>query len=83
MRSGGHAACTSWRMAVMVGSTSKRLCLWCTKGLITRVELEHSSLTPLEAAKHAVGWPHFIAWLGVAAGGEEPGIDPWKHDPPG
>jgi uncharacterized protein YndB with AHSA1/START domain len=53
------------------------------KGSLTRVELEHSGLTPVEAAKHAIGWPHFIARLAVAAGGKEPGIDPWKDDPPG
>jgi len=37
------------------------------RGEGTRVELEHSGLIPAEVEKHAVGWPHFIARLGVAA----------------
>lgn len=49
----------------------------------TRVELEHSGLVPAEAAKHAIGWPHFIERLGIAAGGGDPGPDPWKASPPG
>jgi uncharacterized protein YndB with AHSA1/START domain len=51
------------------------------RGAITRVELEHAGLVPSEAAKHAIGWPHFIARLGVAAAGAEPGPDPWKTSP--
>lgn len=53
------------------------------RGSITRVELTHRGLTPSEAAKHAVGWPHFIERLGVAASGRDPGPDPWKTEPPG
>jgi hypothetical protein len=49
----------------------------------TRVELEHSGLVPAEAAKHAVGWPHFIERLAIAAAGDDPGVDPWKASPPG
>ncbi|MBI5287970.1 MAG: SRPBCC domain-containing protein [Chloroflexi bacterium] len=49
----------------------------------TRVELEHSGLVPVEAAKHAIGWPHFIERLGVAAAGGDAGPDPWKESPPG
>jgi uncharacterized protein YndB with AHSA1/START domain len=49
----------------------------------TRVTLEHSGLAPTEAKKHAIGWPHFIERLAVAAGGGEPGPDPWKTAPPG
>jgi uncharacterized protein YndB with AHSA1/START domain len=49
----------------------------------TRVELEHSGLLPAEAAKHALGWPHFIERLGIAAAGGDPGPDPWKVSPPG
>ena len=48
----------------------------------TRVTLEHSGLAPDEASKHAVGWPHFIERLAVAAGGADPGPDPWKTAPP-
>jgi uncharacterized protein YndB with AHSA1/START domain len=48
----------------------------------TRVTLEHSGLTPGEAKKHAIGWPHFINRLAVAARGGDPGADPWKKAPP-
>lgn len=44
----------------------------------TRVTLEHSGLVSGEAEKHAIGWPHFIERLGVAAAGGDPGPDPWK-----
>lgn len=53
------------------------------RGPSTRVELTHSGLAPSEAAKHAIGWPHFIERLGIAAGGRDPGPDPWKSAPPG
>ncbi|MDX2018970.1 MAG: SRPBCC domain-containing protein [Deltaproteobacteria bacterium] len=53
------------------------------RGASTHVELEHRGLVPAEAKKHAIGWPHFIARLGVAAGGGNPGPDPWKASPPG
>jgi len=52
------------------------------RGSITRVELEHTGLVPSEAAKHAIGWPHFLERLGVAASGADPGPDPWKTSPP-
>jgi uncharacterized protein YndB with AHSA1/START domain len=45
----------------------------------TRVTLEHSGLVPGEAKKHAIGWPHFIERLAIAARGEEPGPDPWRE----
>ena len=48
----------------------------------TRVMLEHSRLVPGEAQKHAIGWPHFIGRLGIAAAGGNPGPDPWKTAPP-
>jgi uncharacterized protein YndB with AHSA1/START domain len=44
----------------------------------TRVMLEHGGLTSGEAKKHAIGWPHFIERLAVAARGLDPGPDPWK-----
>ena len=52
------------------------------RGSVTRVELQHTGLVPSEAAKHAIGWPHFIERLGVAAIGGDPGPDPWKTSPP-
>jgi uncharacterized protein YndB with AHSA1/START domain len=48
------------------------------RGALTHVELEHSGLVPAEAAKHTIGWPHFIDRLGIAARGG----DPWKTAPP-
>lgn len=52
------------------------------RGPVTRIELTHSGLVPAEAAKHAVGWPHFIHRLALAACGRDPGLDPWKTAPP-
>jgi uncharacterized protein YndB with AHSA1/START domain len=52
------------------------------RGRKTHVELEHSGLVPAEAAKHAIGWPHFIERLGIAAAGGDLGPDPWKISPP-
>jgi uncharacterized protein YndB with AHSA1/START domain len=52
------------------------------RGAMTHVELEHTGLTPTEAAKHAIGWPHFIDRLGIATRGGDPGQDPWKTAPP-
>lgn len=54
-----------------------------SQGRGTLVEIEHSGLVPDEAAKHAVGWPHFLARLVVAAEGGDPGPDPWATSPPG
>jgi uncharacterized protein YndB with AHSA1/START domain len=48
----------------------------------TRVELAHSGLVPVEAAKHAIGWPHFLERLTMAASGRDPGTDPWTTGPP-
>lgn len=48
----------------------------------TRVELEHHGLLGSEPQKHAVGWPHFLARLGIAAAGGDPGPDPWALNPP-
>lgn len=52
------------------------------RGPVTRVELTHSGLVPSEAAKHAIGWPHFTERLVMAAGGRDPGPDPWRTAPP-
>lgn len=53
-----------------------------TSGTGTRVDLEHSGLSPSEARKHAIGWPHFLERLRVAGAGEDPGPDPWATNPP-
>ncbi|HEY5985262.1 MAG TPA: SRPBCC domain-containing protein, partial [Streptosporangiaceae bacterium] len=45
----------------------------------TRVTVEHRDLPPDETAQHAVGWPHFLARLSVAATGHDPGSDPFAH----
>ena len=68
--------------AMPPGATRLRISIE-ARGPVTHVELEHSGLAPAEAGKHAVGWPHFIARLLVAAGGGDPGPDPWKTSPPG
>lgn len=52
------------------------------RGPVTRVELTHSGLVPSEAAKHAIGWPHFTERLVASAEGRDPGPDPWKSTPP-
>lgn len=52
------------------------------RGSMTHVELVHTGLVPTEAAKHAIGWPHFIDRLDIAARSEDPGPDPWKTAPP-
>ncbi|WP_119299584.1 SRPBCC family protein [Dongia deserti] len=48
----------------------------------TMLELEHSGLSPAEAARHAIGWPHFLDRLKIAAAGGDPGPDPWAVEPP-
>ena len=52
------------------------------RGEFTTLRLEHTGLTEEEVAKHAIGWPHFLARLREAALGEDPGTDPWKSAPP-
>ena len=67
--------------AMPPGATRLRIRLE-ARGAMTHVELEHTGLAPTEAAKHAIGWPHFIDRLAVAARGGDPGQDPWKTAPP-
>jgi uncharacterized protein YndB with AHSA1/START domain len=43
----------------------------------TLVTLEHRDLPPREAEAHAIGWPHFLARLQIAASGHNPAPDPW------
>lgn len=49
----------------------------------TLLELEHRGLVESEAAKHAIGWPHFVERLREVAAGRDPGPDPWRVAPPG
>ena len=51
-------------------------------GAGTQLTLVHSGLGPEESPKHAIGWPHFLARLHVAAAGGDPGPDPWATNPP-
>ncbi len=67
--------------AMPPGATKLRVTFEARAGK-TRIEFEHSGLVPAEAAKHAIGWPHFIERLGIAAGCRDPGPDPWKASPP-
>lgn len=48
----------------------------------THIELEHNGLLGLEADKHAMGWPHFLARLKILADGGDPGPDPWATPAP-
>jgi uncharacterized protein YndB with AHSA1/START domain len=48
----------------------------------TTVRIAHRDLPEPDAAEHAIGWPHFLARLGAAAAGREPGADPWATSPP-
>jgi uncharacterized protein YndB with AHSA1/START domain len=44
----------------------------------TRLRFTHRDLPDAEsAARHAEGWNHYLARLVVAAGGGDPGPDPW------
>lgn len=69
--------------AVMPPGATRLLVTFEARGSGTRVVLEHGGLVPAEAAKHAIGWPHFIERLAVAAAGGDAGPDPWKTSPPG
>jgi uncharacterized protein YndB with AHSA1/START domain len=44
----------------------------------TRLTLTHSGLATEEAAKHAIGWPHFLARLLDLSEDRDPGADPWS-----
>ncbi|MDH3426554.1 MAG: SRPBCC domain-containing protein [Acidimicrobiia bacterium] len=48
----------------------------------TRLHVEHRDLPPQEAEMHAIGWPHFLARLAIAATGQHPGPDPFATTPP-
>jgi uncharacterized protein YndB with AHSA1/START domain len=43
----------------------------------TLVRMTHSGLPASRVADHAKGWAHYYARLAIAAGGGDPGPDPW------
>ena len=43
----------------------------------TIIRLKHSGLTTEQAASHKEGWEHYLPRLVEAAGGGDPGADPW------
>jgi uncharacterized protein YndB with AHSA1/START domain len=49
------------------------------EGPATVLELVHRDLPADELPKHDVGWNHFLERLVLAAGGEDPGPDPWSQ----
>jgi hypothetical protein len=46
------------------------------------VTVVHSGLPAPEASQHHLGWAHFLERLVIAAGGGDPGLDPWAAAPP-
>jgi len=46
----------------------------------TLLRFVHELPTAEEATKHEVGWEHYLGRLGAAAGGSDPGADPWITD---
>ena len=48
----------------------------------TIVTVTHSGLPGPESDQHRAGWAHFLERLVCAAGGGEPGPDPWAAAPP-
>jgi len=51
-------------------------------GDATILDFVHRDLTPEQAERHGEGWDHFLARLGVAAAGGDPGPDPYRGPPP-
>jgi uncharacterized protein YndB with AHSA1/START domain len=48
----------------------------------TTVTIAYAGLPVPEANQHRLGWDHFLARLILAAGGGDPGPDPWAATPP-
>jgi uncharacterized protein YndB with AHSA1/START domain len=48
----------------------------------TTVTVVHTGLPVPEAHQHRLGWAHFLERLVAAAGGGDPGPDPWAETPP-
>ena len=46
----------------------------------TVLELLHRGLPADEVPKHRTGWDHYLPRLLSAAGGDDPGPDPWVQD---
>ena len=68
----GHAGSA----ALPPGSTTVEITLTpTTTG--TLLSVEHRDLPPEQARQHAIGWPHFLGRLAVAASGGNPGPDPF------
>jgi uncharacterized protein YndB with AHSA1/START domain len=47
-------------------------------GEATIVRLAHRRLPPAAVAFHRAGWEHYLPRLTIAAGGGDPGPDPWQ-----
>jgi uncharacterized protein YndB with AHSA1/START domain len=45
----------------------------------TLLSVEHRDLPAEQAPQHAIGWPHFLDRLAKAAGGRNPGPDPFAN----
>ena len=58
------------------GSSTVEITLVAERGGTT-VELTHHGLREAGAGAHALGWPHFLERLTIAAAGKDPGPDPW------
>ena len=43
----------------------------------TVVRLAHRRLPPDAVEFHRAGWEHYLGRLALAAGGDDPGPDPW------
>jgi uncharacterized protein YndB with AHSA1/START domain len=52
------------------------------RDLGTTVTVTHAGLPAPEAPQHRLGWVHFLERLITAAGGGDPGPDPWAAAPP-
>ena len=64
------------------GSTTIEVTLT-AEGSGTLVRLAHRDLPSDESrAQHGQGWEHYLARLVTAAGGGDPGPDPWLEAPP-
>ena len=48
----------------------------------TIVTVVHAGLPAADAEQHRLGWAHFLDRLLIAAGGGDPGPDPWAAAPP-
>ncbi len=48
----------------------------------TLVRFNHSGLPPEAIPGHTDGWDHYLARLALAAGGVDPGPDPWAQNSP-